>query len=280
MRYEIEWLLECLLIRVKSPATYEHLRVNKILPLPSKDTLRKMISSMSPEFGFNDFALQCIKRNLKNKSLTERYGSLMWDEMSITQDLHFDKNTFKFKGFTYLRADPSDSEEDDSNISALDDSWQEQEEEEDSVPLETPDLADHGLVLMFRPFKERWIQPIGVFASKNAASGTQLHKIILQAIILLEDNDARVLTTVCDGSQPNNAAWKLFGISGCNSDTAALNNKMKHPTADGDIYFLRDVPHLFKCIRNHIFNHKEVQVCVPSVIYLFCVSWKVVIINL
>ena len=40
----------------------------------------------------------------------------------------------------------SDSEEDDSNISALDDFWQ--EEEEDSVPLETPDLADHALVLM------------------------------------------------------------------------------------------------------------------------------------
>jgi hypothetical protein len=57
MRYDIEWLLECLLIRVKSPATYEHLRVNKILPLSSKDTLRKMISSMSPEFGFNDFEL-------------------------------------------------------------------------------------------------------------------------------------------------------------------------------------------------------------------------------
>lgn len=269
MRFEMEWLLECLLIRVKSPATYEHLRVNNILPLPSKDTLRKMISSLSPEFGFNDFALQCIRRNLKNKSLPERYGSLMWDEMSITQDLHFDKHTFKFKGFTYLRADPSDIEEEDSNISALDDSWK--EEEENSVPLETPELADHALVIIFRPFKERWIQPIGVFASKNAASGTQLHKLILKAIILLEECDARVLTTVCDGSQPNNTAWKLFGIFGCNSDTAALNHKMKHPTADGDIYFLRDVPHLFKCIRNHIFNHKEVQVCV---------SWKVVIINL
>jgi hypothetical protein len=89
---------------------------------------------------------------------------------SHVQDLHFDKNTFKFKGFDYLHADPSDSEEDDSNISALDDFWQ--EEEEDSVPLETPDLADHALVLMYRPFKERGIQLIGVFASKNAASGT------------------------------------------------------------------------------------------------------------
>ena len=90
MRYEIEWLLECLLIGVKSPATYEHLRVNKILPLPSEDTLRKMISSMSPEFGFNDFALQCIKRNLKKKSLPERYGQtcpLITKNRSIARSL-------------------------------------------------------------------------------------------------------------------------------------------------------------------------------------------------
>lgn len=105
---------------------------------------------------------------------------------------------------TNLHSDPSDSEEEDSNISALDDSWQ--EEEEDSVPLDTLDLADHALVLMFRPFKERWIQPIGVFASKNAAFGTQLHKIILKTIILLVENDTRELTIVCDGSQPNNTA--------------------------------------------------------------------------
>ncbi|KZS06543.1 Uncharacterized protein APZ42_029972 [Daphnia magna] len=38
-----------------------------------------------------------------------------------------------------------------------------------------------------------------------------------------------------------------------------MKNSIKHPTADTDIYFLRDAPHLFKCIRNHIFNHKDVQ---------------------
>ena len=290
IRYEIEWLLECLLIRVKSPATYEHLRICNILPLPSRNTLQKMTSSLSAEFGFNQFALECIKKNLKNKPLSERYGSLMWDEMSIIQDLHYDQHTFKYKGFTYLYETKEQCEVDPDNLSALNKEWQEDasdekdneqqedasdekdnEQQEDASDekdneqqeepnTSIPDLADHALVLIFRPYKEKWIQPIAVFASKNAASGAQLQKIILKAMILLEENGARVLSTVCDGSQPNNTLWTLFGIHGCTNDSVVINNKMKHPIADSDVFFLRDVPHLFKCIRNHIFNHKVVQV--------------------
>ena len=115
MQYEVEWLLECLLIRIKSPAVYEHLRVNNILPLPCKDTLRKLSSCLSTEFGFNEFAIECIKKQFHRKSLSERYGSLMWDEMSITQDIKFDKNSFQYKGFTYLYESPSASEEDEAN---------------------------------------------------------------------------------------------------------------------------------------------------------------------
>lgn len=265
IRYEIEWLLECLLIRVKSPATYEHIRICNILPLPSRNTLQKMTSSLSSEFGFNQFALECIKTKLKNKPLSERYGSLMWDEMAIIQDLHFDQHTFKYKGFTYLYETKEQCEDDPENLSALNKEWQEdasdekdQQQEEPNTSI--PDLADHALVLIFRPYKEKWLQPIAVFASKNAASGAQLQNIILKAMILLEENGARVLSTVCDGSQPNNTVWALFGIHGCTNDTVVMNNKMKHPIADSDVFFLRDVPHLFKCIRNHIFNHKVVQV--------------------
>lgn len=164
MKYEVEWLLECILIRVKSPATYEHLRLNNILPLPCRDTLRKITSSLKSEFGFNDFSLECIRKHFANKPLAERYGSLMWDEMSIIQDIHFDKHSFKFKGFTYLNAC---EEERENENSALDEEWQEDNEEfstEQQDPLEIPDLADHALVLIFRPYKSKWIQPIAVFA--------------------------------------------------------------------------------------------------------------------
>lgn len=60
MKYEEEWLLECLLVRVKTPAVYDHLRENNIIPLPCKDILRKLTSCLSTEFGFNDFAMESI----------------------------------------------------------------------------------------------------------------------------------------------------------------------------------------------------------------------------
>jgi hypothetical protein len=218
MKYEMEWLLECLQIRIKSPAVYEHLRINNILALPCKDTLRKLTSGLCTDFGFNEFALECIKKNFRNKSLPERYGSLVWDEMSITQDIHLDKHTFQFKGFTYLCADEEQQEHD---FSALNEEWIENADctEDSPETSELPDLADHALVLVFRPYKARWIQPIAVFAAKNAASGSQLYKIALKAMILLEEANAPVLTTLCDGSQSNNAMWNLCGISGSNTDT-------------------------------------------------------------
>lgn len=131
MGYEVEWLLECLLIRVKSPATYENLGINNILLLPCKDTVRKMTSSLACEFGFNDFAIECIRKHFKNKSVAERYGSLMWDEMSIMQDIRFYRHSFQFKGFTYLYPRAKDVEEDENNFSALDEEWVEDYDNED-----------------------------------------------------------------------------------------------------------------------------------------------------
>ncbi|KAG0432273.1 hypothetical protein HPB47_020997 [Ixodes persulcatus] len=52
------------------------------------------------------------------------------------------------------------------------------------------DLADHGLVFMFCPFGDSYVQPIGVFASKNATKGTLVAQLLLQAIVMLEDAGA------------------------------------------------------------------------------------------
>lgn len=85
---------------------------------------------MATEFGFNEFALECIKKNFKNKPLSERYGSLMWDEMSITQDIHFDKHSFQFKGFTYLYDSSAADVEEGSNFLALNEDWTQKDEAE------------------------------------------------------------------------------------------------------------------------------------------------------
>lgn len=43
-------------------------------------------------------------------------------------------------------------------------------------------LADHALVLMFRPYRARWVQSIGVYATSGAASSSMLQKLVIRAL--------------------------------------------------------------------------------------------------
>ncbi|KAK4027605.1 hypothetical protein OUZ56_016653 [Daphnia magna] len=76
MRYEAVYLLEALMLKMKSNAAFKHLRNNKILPLPSPSTIRKLISSSNCHFGFNESALENIEGALKDfgKDDPARYG--------------------------------------------------------------------------------------------------------------------------------------------------------------------------------------------------------------
>ncbi len=71
MGYDAEWLMECLLMKIKSPRAYKHLRTNNLLPLPCPDTIRRLLSSMPCNFDFNE-ALHSIKRQLQDLHLDFR----------------------------------------------------------------------------------------------------------------------------------------------------------------------------------------------------------------
>ena len=87
MRYDPLFLMHCLQIRLKSSKTYRHLKANGILPLPSLETIRKLLSSTDCRFGLNELALQHIKEALEGLPEQDRYGSLIWDEIHIKKKL-------------------------------------------------------------------------------------------------------------------------------------------------------------------------------------------------
>ena len=95
---------------------------------------------MPCSFGFNSFVLSAIKRTLADKPKEDRMGSLVLDEMSIAQSVVFNSQELRFDSFVDF---------------------------DDVVTVEeqSNELADHALVLIFRPYKDSWVQPIGVFAS-------------------------------------------------------------------------------------------------------------------
>lgn len=275
MRYDPEFLLECVMLRIKSKSTYNHLRTNNILPLPSAETIRRLLSCMPCKFGLNSFALSSIKTFLSGKPKAMCYGSLVWDEMAISGDVTFDSMKLVFEGFV-------DYGEDEGFGEPI------------NFKKHEGELADHALVLIFRPYRYSWIQPIACYATKGACPGSVIHQLMGRAIAVLHQQGAIVKSVVCDGAQTNKTVMRLCGITGkhnciantfngsenvpntsttsplpVNDDSSQDVTSFEHPTLDEAlIYFLVDVPHLLKTIRNNIFTVKDVQVY--SCVLLYC----------
>lgn len=303
MRYDTGFLMECLLLRIRSKEAYLKILERKLLPLPHPSTIRRLLSCMPCSFGQNQFALTSIQRNLEGKSTSMRYGSLVWDEMAIKEDITFNSQKLQFDGHVDYG-------------------------EEIVISKHCGQLADHALLFVFRPYLASWIQPFAVYATKGAAPGESLHELLCKAIVALRSHGAIVKSVVCDGSQSNKRVMALFGVIGTQANpefsfslpqgeiaekptvirttnlssdrefeyteevegidqtglddwqesdlqenesyanvtsrenlTISETSSFQHLLEENEkIYFFVDVPHLFKCVRNYIFNKKYLQV--------------------
>jgi hypothetical protein len=74
MRYGPEFLLECLLLHIKSASAYEHLRTSNMLPLPDPYHVRRLIRGLTCKFGFQDFSLKSISNEFNGKGFKECCG--------------------------------------------------------------------------------------------------------------------------------------------------------------------------------------------------------------
>ena len=120
------------------------------------------------------------------------------------------------------------------------------------------ELASHGLVLMFQSLTEKYTQPIAVFASNKAVSGDDLAKIVLKAICLLEKAGALINGVIGDGASTNRKMWKNLNI---NSTIDNIRSHFNHPLDDNrKVFMFSDTPHLFKCIRNRLYNKGRLKV--------------------
>lgn len=231
-RYESEWLMTCLLLKISSPSAYRLMSKMNLLPLPTSSRLKQIIKGMPCEFGFNKVSLASIGAFMQQEQGVRCYGTLILDEMKVRRTVKFNKQTYKVDGFV----DYGDDQE--SNA-----------------------VADHALVLMFVPLFHSWVQPIASFATKNAAPGRVLARMVLEAVIQLHKQNATVVAVISDGASTNKAMWATFGVTG---KFHAPVHKTEHPCIpDKSLYFLCDVPHIIKCIRNHLLRHKYGMVGMP-----------------
>lgn len=89
-----------------------------------------------------------------------------------------------------------------------------------------------------------------MFASSGNVKADLLTKIVTEAIILCEQSGLLVDYVCCDGASWNRAMWHNFGVHG---SATSVRCKAAHPSDSSRfVYFISDVPHLVKCVRNQM----------------------------
>ncbi|XP_035227904.1 uncharacterized protein LOC118200097 [Stegodyphus dumicola] len=197
MIYDPKWLIECIIMRMKGPKLYEHIRENKILIVPGKNCLQRYVKNYRSGFGFCDSVFQAIKVKTQSMEPYFLHGGILIDEMKLSENLHVSSDG-QIEGFVDLGNFQNGKKQ-----------------------------SNHGLVFLFQPFVGDWKQIVAVFATCNNIKGTLLADLIIEATILLENAGLYVDFITCDGATWNKVMWKKFGI-GTQSDNTT-EYQINHP---------------------------------------------------
>lgn len=159
-RYSQDWLLLCLLFHIRSSGAYKFLRDQQLLPLPCTTTIRKYISIIKADCGFDDQFFKLLKKRMSKKTDKQRHGVLLLDEVQLRKGVYVNTRNLTYTGLEDMGGEVVSSDN---------------------------KKADHGLVLMFQSLAEKFSQPIAVFASSGVVSGDLLlfTKYLYKLMILL-----------------------------------------------------------------------------------------------
>ncbi|CAD6240905.1 GSCOCG00008992001-RA-CDS [Cotesia congregata] len=227
-RYEVEWIYECLLIRMKSTCTYNMIRARNIIPLPTIDTLSRYIQKISSSiFGFLPETFKVLKEKGLSMAPGDRIGQISADEVKLMENIEYNKKIAEYTGFVDLGKYTSGS---DSDVA-----------------------GDHALVFMFVPYRGNSAQPLGCFITKNSITSEVLHKLFLECIILVENAGFHVNSIVTDAAQWNRGVWTKLGVD-------PNNISCEHPCdSNRRLWVISDFPYLVKCFRNGLIELDEFE---------------------
>lgn len=197
-----------------SPKGYNYVREKFQTCLPHQSTIAKWFSNVNCEPGFTKESLAVLKEYRENSEHPVLL-SLAIDEMSIRKNVEWDGK--KFHGYV----DYGPNSTNDSN-----------------------DVAKEALVFMANCVNGNWKIPIGYFFA-NGVNGRQKANLVTQAIKLISETGAQVVSLTFDGAKSNVA---MANILGCNRD--AENTKPFFTIKDKKYFVFYDPCHMIKLIRN------------------------------
>jgi len=209
--------------------------------------------------GFDEHFFKLFKKKIGLLKDNEKHGVILFDEIFLRESINVGTRNLTYSGL--------------ENFCKYESS------------LNSGQIADHGLVLMFQSLGSNITLPIGVFASKGSVkgnygkksldmynnkiiSGFVLTQLIIKAISLLEMSGVKVDGVVSDAGSTNRKLWRELGICGKFDN---LKNYIVHPmNKKRRIYFFTDVPYLIKTVRNRLHNNKTLKV----IFYIYTIKLK------
>ena len=224
----IKW---CLGLKLKS---YSAMKDTGFIKLPSECTLRDYTHVFQAKCGIqaevND---QLAKEaNLDELEPWQTNVCIIFDEVKIKDGLVYDKYSGYIMGFTEL----GDTNKYIDELEAKD---------------KLEEVATSMLVFMVRGLFIRLAFPYAQFPCRSLSAAT-LYPIFWDVVRNLERTGFKVVALTGDGVSYNRKLFDMHGSTG----GCELVNKVKNCCADEERYkyFLSDVPHLLKTVRNCFAN--------------------------
>ncbi|CAI6377341.1 unnamed protein product [Macrosiphum euphorbiae] len=173
--------------------------------------------------------MDVLRENVKKLKPTERYCSILFDEMCLSSGLNYKSSSDIIDGFI------------------------------DTGVYRSQKFGDHVLVFMIRGIKKKFKQPICYTFCQGATKQDELVRQLKEVICEVHKTGLRVVATISDQGRANEGAINIM-----RNDTRKhyISNNLEYrndyyevEVAKGEylqIVHLFDVPHLMKCIRNNL----------------------------
>ena len=234
----IRW---CLHLKMLSTTTYDTMR--RLLVLPCGRTLRDYTHYIQAGFGVQAEVTKQLMETAKLESLEEhqKYVAVIFDEMRIKDGLVYNKHEARIEGFIDL-----------GKINNTLASFQQSFNEPSSgkPPLT---IAKHMLVFMVRGLFINLEFPYAQYPTSDLTADS-LFPLVWEVIRHLEGAGFKVISLTADKGSCNPKFYRLHHK--VNSTQQGVTYKVLNPytSENRDIFFISDVPHLIKTVRNAMSN--------------------------
>jgi hypothetical protein len=220
-RWNLEEKILALSLLKRSRKCYKLLQT--LFPLPSGRTLQSLLNTVQFRTGINPQVIKTLKLSVKKKPEIDRYCCLLFEEMSIRENIRFNQKFDFIEGF-----------------------------QDHGSERRTCQLANHALVFMVRGVHRKWKQPLAYYLSCGSTKAEMLVQLLDEVLDACHEVGLHVVATVCDMGANNVKAMKGM------RDKSLTSSEPFFKFRGQEIAIIYDPPHLLKCTRN-LFRKYNVQ---------------------